>query len=443
MLVIRTHVVRRWAAAATAVAALVTLVALPGEATASPASPSRPAQEKSPNGDGTSTTRPVMGDDVLVADDPEALTGAIDEVRAEIASQVEKLEKAQAALDEAIDALADADTDVSQTQLHIEELTALSDEAVVNAFVNPPAEDAIATLASDTAGDATMKAAVLDLQADANADVLAELAAARDEYKETQAAQKAARADAEAARADAEAALEDLEGAVGQQSQFMLAMTAGLDAQSAEALRLALSDPALAAQIAQRRDAVAAKLTELKDAKEYAAALQALADAREREAARRAAEEAAQQSAPTGTSAPVAGAPTVSSGGGIVCPVAGPVSFTDTWGAARSGGRTHQGVDMLAAMGTPTVAPVSGRVEHRGSSLGGLSWYVYGDSGDMFYGTHLSGYANQGAGWVAAGTVIGYVGDSGNAAGTPHLHFEYHPGGGGAINPYPITRAAC
>jgi murein DD-endopeptidase MepM/ murein hydrolase activator NlpD len=216
----------------------------------------------------------------------------------------------------------------------------------------------------------------------------------------------------------------------------MLAMTAGLDAQAAEALRLALSDPALAAQIAERRDSVAAQLADLEGAREYAAALQALAEARERE--RRAAEAEAQQTSAGGASAPAV----LSSGGGIVCPVAGPVTFTDTWGAARSGGRTHQGVDILAAMGTPTVAPVSGRVEHRGSSLGGLSWYVYGDNGDMFYGTHLSGYANQDAGWVAAGTVIGYVGDSGNA-GTPHLHFEYHPGGGEAINPYPITSAAC
>jgi murein DD-endopeptidase MepM/ murein hydrolase activator NlpD len=435
---IRTHPAHRWVAVATAVAAVIAVVALPGAAAASPTSPYGPAQEESPSGDGASNTAPVMGDDVLVADDPDALTGAIDEVRAEIASQVEKFETAQAALDDAIDALADVDTAVSQTELHIEELTALSDEAVVDAFVNPPAEDAIATLASDNAGDATVRAAVLELQADADAEVLAELAAARDEYRETQAAQRAARQDAEAARADAEAALDDLQDAMGRQSQFMVAMTAGLDAQSAEALRLTLSDPALAAQIAERRDAIAAELTELEEAREYAAALEALAEARERE--RLAAEAAAQQTSGGGASAP----PTViSSGGGIVCPVAGPVSFTDTWGAARSGGRTHQGVDILAAMGTPTVAPVSGRVEHRGSSLGGLSWYVYGDNGDMFYGTHLSGYANEGVGWVAAGTVIGYVGDSGNAAGTPHLHFEYHPGGGGAVNPYPITSAAC
>jgi murein DD-endopeptidase MepM/ murein hydrolase activator NlpD len=134
-------------------------------------------------------------------------------------------------------------------------------------------------------------------------------------------------------------------------------------------------------------------------------------------------------------------APAPSSGGGIVCPVAGAVTISDTWGAARSGGRAHQGTDMMAASGTPTVAPVGGTVEHRGSSLGGLSWYVHGDDGNTYFGTHLSGYANQGAGWVAAGTVIGYVGASGNA-GTPHLHFEIHPGGGSPQNPYPVVAAA-
>jgi murein DD-endopeptidase MepM/ murein hydrolase activator NlpD len=142
------------------------------------------------------------------------------------------------------------------------------------------------------------------------------------------------------------------------------------------------------------------------------------------------------------TTAPPAQEPAPADGA-LLCPVQGPASFVDSFGAPRSGGRAHQGVDMMATMGTPTVAPVSGRVEHRGNDLGGLSWWLHGDDGDEYFGTHLSGYENEGAGRVAAGTVIGYVGDSGNAAGTPHLHFEIHPGGGGAINPFPDVAAAC
>lgn len=146
--------------------------------------------------------------------------------------------------------------------------------------------------------------------------------------------------------------------------------------------------------------------------------------------------------APPTTAPPPAPDP-APAGGGLVCPVQGAVSFVDSFGAPRSGGRAHQGVDMIAGMGTPTVAPVSGRVEHRGNAVGGLSWWLYGDNGDQYFGTHLSGYENQGVGWVAAGTIVGYVGDSGNAAGTPHLHFEIHPGGGAAINPFPDVAATC
>lgn len=130
------------------------------------------------------------------------------------------------------------------------------------------------------------------------------------------------------------------------------------------------------------------------------------------------------------------------SSSGFLCPVDGVSVFVDTWGAARSGGRQHKGVDMLAKTGTPTVAPVSGTVTHRGNSLGGLSYHLDGDDGNYYYGTHLSAYGAEGR--VSAGTIIGYVGDSGNAAGTPHLHFEIHPGGrGNAINPYPTVKAAC
>ena len=157
----------------------------------------------------------------------------------------------------------------------------------------------------------------------------------------------------------------------------------------------------------------------------------------------RAATPAARTAAPAAAStrsAP-APAPQTSSGGGMVCPVAGPHSFIDSWGYPRSGGRTHKGVDMMANTGVPVVAPVSGTVSHRGNAVGGMSFHLSGDNGHYYYGTHLSRYGQSGH--VSAGTVIGYVGDTGNARGMPHLHFEIHPNHGGPVNPYPATRAAC
>jgi murein DD-endopeptidase MepM/ murein hydrolase activator NlpD len=123
------------------------------------------------------------------------------------------------------------------------------------------------------------------------------------------------------------------------------------------------------------------------------------------------------------------------------CPVPGS-SFVDSWGAPRSGGRTHQGTDMMAPYGTPVYAAQSGSVSRSSSDLGGIQAYVYGDGGDTTFYAHLQGYGGSG-GHVSAGSLIGYVGDTGNATGTPHLHFEYHPGGGGAVNPYPYLRAVC
>jgi murein DD-endopeptidase MepM/ murein hydrolase activator NlpD len=97
---------------------------------------------------------------------------------------------------------------------------------------------------------------------------------------------------------------------------------------------------------------------------------------------------------------------------------------------------------MMASHGTPIYAPANGSVEFREVSTGGLSFYVYGDDGNTYFGTHLQGYQG-GNRHVNAGEHIGYVGDTGNAAGTPHLHFEIHPGGGSPVNPYPATAAAC
>ena len=124
------------------------------------------------------------------------------------------------------------------------------------------------------------------------------------------------------------------------------------------------------------------------------------------------------------------------------CPVAGPHSFSNDWGAPRSGGRRHQGNDILSPRGTPVVASVSGSVRRRSGGLGGLAYYLAGDDGNTYYGAHLASFGAQGR--VAKGTVVGYVGTTGNASGgPPHLHFEVHPGGGRAVNPYPTLVRYC
>ena len=132
----------------------------------------------------------------------------------------------------------------------------------------------------------------------------------------------------------------------------------------------------------------------------------------------------------------------VSATNGMACPVAGPVSFTDTWGAPRDG-HTHQGVDMMAAAGTPVVAIVSGAITlaDYGDSAG--YWQILsGNDGNQYWYMHNQQNIVTG-GSVSAGQQIATVGDTGNAAGTPHLHFEYHPGGGSAVNPTPLVASVC
>jgi murein DD-endopeptidase MepM/ murein hydrolase activator NlpD len=127
----------------------------------------------------------------------------------------------------------------------------------------------------------------------------------------------------------------------------------------------------------------------------------------------------------------------------FVCPVDQPRRYIDDFGFMRSGGggHAHQGIDIHASTGTPIRAPFDGRAEDASNSVGGLAVNVYGRTG-FVYNAHLSGLGKLGP--VREGDVIGYVGASGNAGGTaPHDHFEWHPGGGPAVDPFAALNAVC
>lgn len=124
-----------------------------------------------------------------------------------------------------------------------------------------------------------------------------------------------------------------------------------------------------------------------------------------------------------------------------VCPVPGS-GFIDSWGFARSGGRRHKGVDMMAPHGTPVYAPAAGMIRASSSALGGLGFWLEGSDGNTYFGSHLQTLTVR-EGWVEPGTRVGTVGSTGNAGGTPHLHFEVMLGGAESVNPYPFTLEWC
>jgi len=145
--------------------------------------------------------------------------------------------------------------------------------------------------------------------------------------------------------------------------------------------------------------------------------------------------------------------PVAASAAGLIVPVAqvAPAALADTWGQARSQGRTHEGIDILAPRGTPVLAAVDGRIaKFFVSERGGITIYQFDASQRfVYYYAHLDRRADGLAEGdvVRQGDVIAFVGQTGNAP-VPHLHFEIqrltaerHWWEAASLNPYPYLIA--
>jgi murein DD-endopeptidase MepM/ murein hydrolase activator NlpD len=115
--------------------------------------------------------------------------------------------------------------------------------------------------------------------------------------------------------------------------------------------------------------------------------------------------------------------------------------LADTWGAPRTGGRRHEGIDIFAPRGTPVRSATPGIILRQGwNRLGGRRVLVLGPGGVCHYYAHLDSFAGWAVGdALAAGDLVGYVGNSGDAAATPtHLHYGLYTLAGRAFNPFPL-----
>ncbi|CAN5845320.1 hypothetical protein BH18ACT2_BH18ACT2_07200 [soil metagenome] len=127
-------------------------------------------------------------------------------------------------------------------------------------------------------------------------------------------------------------------------------------------------------------------------------------------------------------------------------PVGTPCDYRDSWQSARSEGRVHIGTDIIAPEGTPLYAVATGRISKiltpETDARAGNGLRITKPDGTYFFYAHMAGFApgiDVGA-QVTAGQLVGYVGRTGNT-GVAHLHLAVHPGGGSAINPYPLIQA--
>ncbi len=307
--------VRRVSIIAVVTAIAVTLAPTPGEA--------RPSQEEPMASSGASEAAVISIDVDVARDRSGAVSAALEDLEANVNRQLLDLQRAEDQVASAEQAVDVATAAVEETEGRIDTLLEESDGVVIERFVNPPFTEAIDNLTSASISDATVKSALLDIQADSDAAVLAELDGTRRELEEDKEARDQAKEDAEAEKAEREAELADLEAATSQQVEFIEEVNARLDRNLSEADALADIDPELAARLRDDQLDLAAQIREIQDAEEFQAAMDALAEAQ----AQQEAEEAAAAAAAPRELGPASGSlETVS------CPGGGSITVDSTLG---------------------------------------------------------------------------------------------------------------
>ena len=200
--------------------------------------------------------------DVMSAEGDTVLA-AIGDLDDNVEAQKQMLSAADLANTAAQNDLTAAEAALTDTQNRLAEINGQADAIVVDAFINPPTDTALDALTAESLEDATVKQAILNMQADSDAELLTQYEVLLEQLEAEKATKEDAADAAAAAQDEAEAAYEDVQSAVGQEAQFAVEVQRRLDHRLSEADMLAETDPALAEQIRAREAEIAEALNNL------------------------------------------------------------------------------------------------------------------------------------------------------------------------------------
>jgi peptidoglycan LD-endopeptidase LytH len=371
----------------------------------------------------------------------------LDALQAELDRLAARVDEAQSRLAETQRAIAAVQSQLDRARAEHARLKSRLDLRARLNYERGPGGTLLLILGSATVGELSDRLQFMDQLSQSDADLANEVQDRANELTARRAELRSLEARQAAQLRQLQAAERRLAATFAEQQKVYDALTA----QAAKAAKIEHQLASSEAEVTSLVHRLHKKLKAEELAAARAAARRAAAERRRANAARNAADPSRGGGTPSpGTSGP---------GPFVTCPVHGPHAYSDSFGAPRYGGgyHPHAGNDIMAPRGTPVVAPFAGRLALDYNTLGGNAFLLYGSAG-YAYGAHLDRYARS-SGSVSAGTLLGYVGDTGDARGGPtHLHFEWHPNAipahpyrsvygytviNGAIDPYPYLNRVC